>query len=68
MPIEIRVEGAGRYTARATPPHAKGRIVVIDQPSYADEIIEVLDRAGCHATDVADAFNAADPSWLSSGE
>jgi hypothetical protein len=64
VPIEIKRESNQLYSAVASRPD-------IDQnrstsmPFMVDELISELLARGGHHTDIADAFYAANPNWLS---
>ena len=60
--IEISKTDGG-YFARATPPHVAAEWQTA-RPMEASVIIAELRARGAHQSDIGDAFNAADPSWL----
>ena len=62
MPISIRQHG-NRYAAEVSLPHGS-RPWSSPEPLTVDELVEALRSLGCHTTDIADAFYAADPHWL----
>jgi hypothetical protein len=62
MPIEIRKTDANTYVAEASRPESNVGVHI--GPAPAAVIIEQLRDAGCHTTDIADAFAAADPDWM----
>jgi hypothetical protein len=62
MPISVHRLGEGRYAAEVSPPHGA-------QPWRTDgmsqhELIDALQRLGCHQTDIGDALEEADPGWV----
>ena len=61
--ISITAFGNGSYSALVTPPHSEA-----DWRSWermtARELVDQLRGLGCHATDIGDAFYAANPDWL----
>ncbi len=62
--MAIRIERQGNlYAAEVTPPHGNGSHWSSPQPMAVDDLIEALTRAGCHQTDIGDAFYEADPEW-----
>jgi hypothetical protein len=63
VPIIIRMTDA-MYEARVTPPHGLGVPWSTAKPLTRDDLVAALREQGCHQTDIADAFYAADPEWL----
>jgi hypothetical protein len=63
MPIEIRRVGY-LYEASVTPPHGSGRPWSTPHPMSVDDLDRTLLEAGCHPTDIGDAFYEADPDWV----
>jgi len=63
MSIIVKKRADGLYEAKATPPHANAPWSAA-APLPARQLIEELQRAGCHQRDIADALHEADPNWL----
>ena len=63
MPIKIKLESKGLYSAEATPD--TDREWNTSKPLTVGELINELYAIGAHQTDIGDAFYAADPDWLS---
>jgi hypothetical protein len=66
MSIVIRRAG-DLYEARVRPPHGRGVPWDSDWPMPAEELVAALLGRGCHQTDIGDAFDEADPDWMSRG-
>lgn len=62
MAIRIRRVDS-KYIAEVTPPHGGGSRWASPGPMSADDVIAKLRSLGCHQTDIADAFDEADPGW-----
>lgn len=64
--IEIELVD-GKYIARVSPPHG-----TVEWESKEPLTVQALDAKlhdlGCHATDISDAFYAADPGWVQGTE
>ena len=63
MPINIKLESNGLYSAMASPPDADEKWST-QKPLTADDLIGELLVRGAHQTDIGDAFYAADLGWL----
>jgi hypothetical protein len=63
VPIVIRKVESG-YTAHVSPPDG-AEVWQTKRPVTAREVLASLRELGCHTTDIADAFSAANPDWLS---
>ena len=63
MPIQIQRHN-GLYSAIVSPPHGL-RPWRTSEPLSAAALVDQLRNLGCHTTDIADAFDAAYPGWLS---
>jgi hypothetical protein len=61
MPIKVKKEGGGLYSAIVTPPHGSGRPWTSPNPLSFYELSEELRKQGCHPVDIIDAFSEADP-------
>ena len=64
MPIKIKLESKGLYSAEASPPDTD-REWATSNPLTVGELINELYAIGAHQTDIGDAFYTADPDWLS---
>lgn len=62
MAIVIRRLPTG-YEADLSPPHGDGQPWRSPEPMEIEELISALLARGCHQTDIADAFDEADPEW-----
>jgi hypothetical protein len=63
MAIDIRKQGNNRYTGVVSAPDARRSWSTAEAMPAAD-LLDRLLALGCHSTDIADAFNAANPDWL----
>lgn len=63
MALKIKMNN-GYYEAEVTPPHSTEAWKTLT-PLRLRELIEELERRGCHQRDIGDALYEIDPDWLS---
>ena len=63
MPIILKKQAEGLYTASATSPHVKEPWSTTGSLG-TDQIIRELLKRGAHQTDIGDAFYDQDPDWV----
>jgi hypothetical protein len=64
VPITIRLTDAG-YEAEVTPSAYIPKTWKTDRPMRQQEVIDQLLELGFHLQDIVDAFQFADPDWMS---
>ncbi len=62
--IKISKISGGYYIAEISPPHSD-RCWKLENPMRLRELIDALEKNGCHPTDIGDVLNEFDPDWLS---
>jgi hypothetical protein len=63
MSLTVRKTESGLYEAAATPPHVRKNWSTVE-PVPVGQLVEELQKVGCHQRDIGDALYAQDANWL----